>query len=263
MVSNSNDIPANADFCCYVINLDGSTERFSQVSASLERAGVVFERLSAFDGRKLSLDTVADYDAAAARRYMGRELVGGEIGCYYSHLNAAKAFLRTDRSYCLVIEDDAAPHEALQAIVTETIGFLNAHDPEWRIVNMGNEKLKIFRPLKTMSFGKNIFTLCSAHYFPMTTGAILWSRKGAQEFVDGHRVIFAPVDNFFRYWITRAGGGYSFFPRPVSTTDAVSDIAHPGKISRSRNARSFLYGLRKQRRLMVDKLIATKRKYFS
>ncbi len=130
---------------------------------------------------------------------MGRELVGGEIGCYYSHLNAAKAFLRTDKSYCLVIEDDAAPHEALQAIVTETIGFLNAHDPEWRIVNMGNEKLKIFRPLKTMSFGKNIFTLCSAHYFPMTTGAILWSRKGAQEFVDGHRVIFAPVDNFFRY----------------------------------------------------------------
>ncbi len=53
MVSNSNDIPANADFCCYVINLDGSTERFSQVSVALEKAGVAFERLSAFDGRKL------------------------------------------------------------------------------------------------------------------------------------------------------------------------------------------------------------------
>lgn len=245
------------DFLCFVINLDGSTARMEAIADSLGRTGIRFERLPAFDGRKLDLSKVADYDAAAARRYMGRELVGGEIGCYYSHLNAARAFLASDQRHCLVIEDDAAPDQQLKMIVAAAIAFLDRHDPAWKIVNLGNERMKIFRPLLPLQGARGGYTLCAAYYFPMTTGGILWSREGARAFVEGHRTIFAPVDNFFRHWITRAGGGYAFLPRPVSTTDAESDITHPGTQQRSRRGRTALYGLRKQRRLLVDKLIAT------
>ncbi|SIQ25395.1 glycosyl transferase, family 25 [Rhizobium sp. RU20A] len=245
------------DFLCLVINLDGSTARMASISESLGCTGIRFERLSAFDGRRLNLADVADYDAEAARRYMGRELVGGEIGCYYSHLNAARAFLQTDLSHCLVIEDDAAPDAALKTIVAGAIAFLDRHDPDWKIVNLGNERMKIFRPLLTLPGARGDYRLCAAYYFPMTTGGILWSRAGARAFVEGHRTIFAPVDNYFRHWITRAGGGYAFQPRPVSTTDAESDITHPGTQQRSRRGRTLLYGLRKQRRLLVDKLIAS------
>ncbi len=61
MVSNSNDIPANAEFLLLRHQSGWQHGAFSQVSVALEKAGVAFERLSAFDGRKLALDTVADY----------------------------------------------------------------------------------------------------------------------------------------------------------------------------------------------------------
>lgn len=252
---------AGQNFLCYVINLEGSTQRLEDIAQNLGAAGIRFKRLSAFDGRKQVLSSFRDYDPEAARRYMGRELVGGEIGCYYSHLNAARKFLETGQSHCLVVEDDALPDRNLLKIVNETIAFLDGNAAGWRIVNLGNHKTKIFRKRHQIHCGDRTFTLCDAFYFPMTTAAILWSRKGASDFVESHTKIFAPVDNFFRHWITRVGGGFSFLPRPVSTTDAESDIAHAGKSSRSHNQRSFAYGIRKQRRLILDKIIAITRKY--
>ncbi len=247
-------------FACFVINLDGSDDRLRSISDKLDAAGMAFTRLSAVDGRGFDPDRVPDYDPQAAQRYMGRALVGGEIGCYHSHLAAARAFLESGASWGLILEDDSDPDPELRRVVEKTIGFLDAHDPDWRIVNLGNHKLKIAMPCHAIATARTRYVLHQAFYFPMTTGAILWSRKGARDFVEGHGAIFAPVDNFLRHWITRAGGGYAFAPRPVNTTEAESDIAQPSATPRSRTRRSALYGFRKQRRLLVDKLIALARK---
>ena len=80
-------------FLCLVINLDGSNDRWQSVSAQLNCADISFERLAAADGRIEPPKNVTDYDANGAKRYMGRALVGGEIGCYHSHLAAAKRSL--------------------------------------------------------------------------------------------------------------------------------------------------------------------------
>ena len=243
-------------FACLVINLDGSADRLRSVSTALEKAGIVFRRMPAVDGRNLDLDSLPDYDANEALRYMGRRLAGGEIGCYRSHLDAARTFLATDAPYCLVLEDDAAPTPALRRIVEDATAFLDRSGPEWRIINLGNHRMKISTPCHIIEADGTTFRLDRAFYFPMTTGAIVWSRRGANEFVRGHDRIFAPVDNFLRYWITRAGGGYAFHPRPVRTSEAESVINDPAKEHRSRNGRHVLYGWRKQRRLMIDKAIA-------
>lgn len=248
-------------FACFVINLDGSDDRLRSISDKLDSAGMVFARLPAVDGRGLDLSQVADYDAEAALRYMGRTLVGGEIGCYHSHLTAAQAFLASGADYGLILEDDGDPDPGLKPLVEETISFLKSHDPDWRVVNLGNHRLKIATPCHRIVAARNTYTLHQAFYFPMTTGAILWSRKGAQAFLQAHGQIFAPVDNYLRHWITRTGGGYAFAPRPVETTEAASDITHASATPRSRNRRSALYGFRKQRRLIVDKLIALGRKH--
>src|SRR6056297_1087658 len=106
---NSEDNVGHQDFLCLLINLDGSDDRLETASRALRAADIEFTRLSAFDGRALDMSSFAAYDATAARHYMGRELVGGEIGCYMSHLAAAQAFLDTDAEACLVLEDDIAP----------------------------------------------------------------------------------------------------------------------------------------------------------
>lgn len=244
----------------YVINLDGSAERLEAIRARLDAFGLEFERISAIDGRKLDLSTVADYDSARAESYVGRGLVGGEIGCYRSHLDAAARFLASDATYALILEDDALPLCDPVALLSRAIPDLEAVDPNWLLMNIGNRKSKIATPLFGYEVGGQAFQLVAAHYFPMTTSAIVWSRAGARRFLDGHRTIFAPVDNYFRYWLTREGHGYSFRPAPVSTTDASSLILSAVGGPRKKNARKWYYGLSKQRRLLVDKLIALSRK---
>lgn len=244
----------------YVINLDGSDDRLSEISRRLDAFGIGFERVSAVDGRGLDLSTLADYAPARAERYMGRSLVGGEIGCYRSHLKVAEAFLASDARYALVLEDDALPLCDLDELLTKALPDLERADPDWRLINIGNNKLKIATPIHHYQVGTHGCDLVAAHYFPMTTSAIVWSRQGARLFVQEHGRIFAPVDNYFRYWLTRSGHGYSFWPSPVTTTDAASQILAGAGQARKTNRRKWYYGPAKQFRLFQDKFIAYYRK---
>ncbi|MFB9948040.1 glycosyltransferase family 25 protein [Rhizobium puerariae] len=244
----------------YVINLDGSNDRLQAISKRLSDFGVAFERVSAVDGRKLDLSTLPDYDPDRAERYMGRSLVGGEIGCYRSHLKVAERFLASDARYALVLEDDALPLCNPVELLERALPDLEAADPHWRLINIGNNKLKIATSLKRYGVGGHDCELVAAHYFPMTTSAIVWSREGARLFIEEHGKIFAPVDNYFRYWLTRTGHGYSFWPAPVTTTEATSQILSGAGHARKTNKRKWYYGLAKQLRLFQDKLIAWKQK---
>lgn len=244
----------------YLINLDGSTERLNAISERLTSYGIGFERVSAVDGRGLDLSTLPDYDAARAERYMGRSLVGGEIGCYRSHLKVAERFLQSDASHALVLEDDALPLCNPVALLDKALADLDAVDPQWLLINIGNNKLKIATPLSRYRIEDHDCELVAAHYFPMTTSAIVWSRQGARLFLEQHDRIFAPVDNYFRYWLTRAGHGYSFWPAPVTTTEAMSEIVASTGRARKTNKRKWYYGLAKQFRLFQDKLIALRKK---
>lgn len=245
----------------YVINLDGSTERLDLIRRRLDAFDIAFERVPAFDGRKLDLATVADYDAGRAMTYMGRRLVGGEIGCYRSHLAVAERFLTSDAHYALVLEDDASPLCNPVTLLAQTLPDLEVIDPDWLLLNIGNNKLKIITPLSRYGLDGREYALSAAHYFPMTTSAIVWSRKGAQRFVDEHRAIFAPVDNYFRYWLTREGHGYSFWPAPVTTTNSASLIDAAGAAYRQNNNRKWYYGFVRQKRLLGEKLIAAHKKW--
>lgn len=240
----------------YVINLDASTERLQTITAQLDKYALKFERVSAVDGRRYDLATLPDYDDKRAKNYMGRSLVGGEIGCYYSHLKVAKVFLESDASYALVLEDDAIPLCDINALLKPAIADLDRLDPEWLLMNIGNNKMKISTKIAPYTASGKTYDLVAAHYFPMTTSAIVWSRKGAERFLKEHNKIFAPVDNYFRHWLTRAGHSYSFWPAPVTTSEAQSLIlASEGK-SRSTNRRKWYYGYSKQKRLIIDKVIA-------
>lgn len=245
----------------YVVNLDGSDDRLRSISDLLDNLSIPFERVSAVDGRKLDLSTVADYDDGRARRYMGRSLVGGEIGCYYSHLKVARLFLESGAPHALVFEDDARPVCDIKQLLEQALPDLDKQDPDWLLLNIGNNKLKICTPLQDYTVGDTRRTLMAAHYFPMTTSAIVWSRRGAQTFVDNHTKIFAPVDNFFRYWLTRAGHGYSIWPSPADTIDTTSQITNTDGTERRNHARTWFYKIAKLKRLLEDKLIVRARKH--
>ena len=242
----------------FLINLDGSDDRLNSARMQLEQQGIAFTRVSAFDGRNLNLAEVSDYDEARAISYMGRKLKGGELGCYYSHLDCARRFLASDATHAMVLEDDMRLIGEIMPTVQQHVNWLQVNAPDWHLLHIAANKRKIYTTVNQWQSSE----LMHAHYFPMTTTGLIWSRAGAQAFIDAHSKIFAPVDNYFRWWLTRSDKGYSVWPALVTTTGADSDI-DTRQAQRKVAGRSRFYGLIKQRRLWADKLKAFHHKYRS
>jgi glycosyl transferase family 25 len=77
------------------------------MTEELSRAGLLFERIPAVDGRQIALP-IPEFDAAAYRRCHGRRPNLAEIGCYISYIECARRLLDSDESHALILEDDVA-----------------------------------------------------------------------------------------------------------------------------------------------------------
>ena len=240
----------------YVINLDDNVARMQEVTRQMTALQWPFTRVSAFDGRKVDPHSISDYDEARALAYMGRTLKGGELGCYFSHLDCAQRFLASDADYAIVLEDDMHIKSDALEVIQQSIGWLKAHNLSWYLMHIASEKRKITTRLQQFAGCE----LLRAHYFPVTTTGLVWSRQGAQSFVNEHDKIFAPVDNYFRWWLTNNDKGLTIYPPLVLPSGAQSDInstsLNAGNLKKAR-----FFRLNKQRRLWGDKLKALSHKW--
>lgn len=237
----------------YYINLDSSVDRRASMEVQLQAVGITNpERVSAFDGRKVDLTQVSDCDLQTAQRFLGRPLRGGEYGCYKSHLECLDRFLATDSPYAMILEDDIQFDENLFSIAQETIRFFEDSGTPWDAVHLAPGRLKIFEALGQLSHGRD---LVQAYYFPQVTGALLWSRQGAENIRDNHSVVTMPVDSQFRETMTKRASGFAVWPTLISYIGADSDIDGDAG-GRKVNDRSWYYGLAKQRRLWRNKITA-------
>lgn len=243
----------------FLINLDGSADRLQSATAQLDAAGISFERVPAFDGRNLTPSQFPDYDHEAAMRYMGRSMRGGEIGCYLSHLDAARHVVESGAKFGMVLEDDIRLLPGFAEAVEQVINWLDHSPNGWHLVNIGINRHKIYTVLETFTVANRPHAITHAHYFPMMACGLIWTRAGAKAFVSNHLRITMPVDNYFRHWQVRENRGLAIWPPLVATTGAESDI-DSGAGRREKLDRHPLYGWRKQRRLFTDKAIALRHK---
>lgn len=231
----------------HVINLDGSADRLDAITRQIEGLGVAFHRVPAFDGRGQDVRSLPRYDDAASRRFMGRSLRGGEVGCFLSHRAAAEMFLQGDAEFGVVLEDDSQLLGDVHAVI---LGLTAQMPDGWDVANLGNAKLKTETFLRDVA-GHSVH---AGHYFPMTTTALLWTRGGAEAFLQASETICAPVDNFLRRWQAQRGRGLVVVPAIVKPTGAPSEI-HSASLPGS-SAWGLGYALRKRRRLITDLILA-------
>lgn len=237
-------------FVTYLINLDGSSERFDSATAQLVREGIKFERVSAVDGRGKLCTEFDVVDANSMRAFLGRDLSGGEVGCFLSHKQCVERFLETDADYAIVIEDDLKIQKNFEIFLREIVPSLPRG---WHVINFGNEKNKIFSIERELVFYGESLRLASAHYFPMTTTGLCWSREGARQFLQTCSPIFSSIDRYLRYWQSRVGLGYCFIPPLVTTTGVNSDISRPKKTQGFSLLEKLVYGAKKSFAMNCDK----------
>lgn len=175
-----------------LINLSESKGRLDRSQQELAKFNLVFERLEAVDGRKMTkaeLDKLTLWDKSA----FFKPLSPGEVGCYLSHIAAAEKIVRENWPYALVLEDDfrLTPH------FSDVISLVLRDTPKgFHIIKLqGN-----------MSGGEAIVNLSSNHKIirhrsiPSQTVAQLWSLDGAKAFLNIARPLRRPVDVQLKHW---------------------------------------------------------------
>lgn len=243
----------------YLINLDGSDKRLEGSTQQLNHIDWPFERVSAYDGRGKALSEFENYDDKQTRSNLGRSLLNSEIGCYLSHYRCAQKFLETDADMLVVLEDDMKMTDSFKPIINQTLAYLHAHpDLDWYLINIAAKKKKLAKDITAF----DTHTLWHAYYFPIRGLGLIWSRKGAEEFIKYGKTINMPVDIFFQRWLSQNGKGLGLWPAVISPMGLDSDILGTQasqKISRKeKEDRNTSYNIKKQKRMLQDKAAAIK-----
>lgn len=209
----------------FVINLDRSTQRLAQTQACLAEIGLPFNRIAAVDGKACDPQL-----GQAAIPTMGVALSPGEVGCFLSHRKAAEAFLATDAELGVVFEDDLA-------LTPHSMACLTALSAAWKdlaiwdVVNLGRPAKKHLSPVRQAVWQGGV-PLFHAHYMPVTTTALMWSRGGAQAFLMMSQQMRYPVDVQIQHWVARTDRGLAFRPAPFTTRGEASTIQEGKKASK-------------------------------
>ena len=194
-----------------------------------------------------------EYSSAGTRARLGRDLNGGEIGCYLSHVIAARAIVETGAPFGLVLEDDIIPcPDALARIHALLRWQRDRGAPDWDLCHLGKWRDKLSSPLATLDTDNGPMTIKRAHYFPVTTPALLWTQMGAQAFLRHALPITAPVDNVLRSWLCETDRGIAVTPPVFCTIEGPSTIDSTAT-QRKGQGRSLWYGWLKHKRMYRDK----------
>ena len=234
----------------YVINLDNSLSRWEKISQDLGHLNASFERVSAIYGK--SIDWQAVSDDQFCRAYMGRSIQPGEVGCFLSHVKALQKFIDDAEDFAIVLEDDSQVSPDFLSVADHALARLKTTD--FYAVNLGPSDYKY----ATVVGQLDAYRLYCTHRFPMLATGVLWSRRGAQEFLKQFKLVSLPYDNYLRVFLTGTNKSYSIAPSIVTPADFTSDIDTEGLTKkRSQLNRSKNYFLIKQKRMLVEKLRAS------
>lgn len=205
-----------------VINLSSSTSRREAVTADLALSNTTAEIIEAVDGRGAAAESFDAYNFRMTRLRHGRDLNGGEVACYLSHLEALRRFIASGEDTGLILEDDIQFTTGARDDIVYLIGFLRARYPDWQIVNLTQHDNRCCRQIGTLR-ERAIF---KAYYFPMLTGANLWTRSAAAAFLASRfaRDVRGPFDTELRSYCAQTGSGVSLSPPPLSTRAVKSEI---------------------------------------
>lgn len=170
----------------FFINLVSQPERLAWFTKQCLALGIDAVRVDAVDGRELSNQELDPY---RQRRRMDTHFGPAEIGCYLSHRRAWEQFLKSDRDWGFIAEDDI--HLALDSAYffrsTEWI------PPDASVIKAEStfKKCHLGKAVGLSGNVRSLHRLLSLHG---GGGGYFLSRNGAAALCNHARIIAEPVD---------------------------------------------------------------------
>lgn len=213
----------------YIINLNDSTTRMSEITAKLNAHKIQFNRIEAVDGRKSSPIDFPEYNPKRSINRHGRNLTGGEIACYLSHVKALKEFVESGKKLALILEDDASFTSDFKSQLDQICDVIHKSE-NWDVINLVQFRKEWQQSWKHT----NENTISRAYYFPMLATANLWSRDGAISFINGKfgRTVSGPFDTELRSFCALRGRGLSL-EHPISYPSGIKSDIDDSQVTRT------------------------------
>lgn len=195
----------------YIINLPQEHERRKNILAETVKYPCLdVEMVKAIYGKILS-DNEKDrlFDKNKFRKYYGRTLLPGEIGCTLSHRNCYKLLLESEYEFALILEDDAYIKDDVFSafFIKSVMEFMNSSDPVVLLLHADFESIGS----NSSFYGKyDLYAVYSALF----TTAYLLNKSAARLFLQKEPPYFWVADDWhlFRKWGAHI---YSLFPSVV------------------------------------------------
>lgn len=229
-------------FQTYLINLDRASDRLEKMKIEFEKTGIGYERISAVDARKLKGDEYIinnQYD---------RDLIPGEIGCYLSHVETLQIFLESTYNFALIIEDDAILPENLKSIINESVVQYDSLDKKyrWDVLKLNSRRRYI--KIKEVKNTDYFIGACGTS-IPITTIAAVWTRKGAEKFlqktIDSKPVIKRPIDCELQHPWEYDLKIYNLLPSLIKGFPAESQIQQDLSLRKAKLGRQIWYEVKR------------------
>lgn len=219
------------------INLDRDTARRTHMEAECAKAGLTPVRLSAANGAALD-EALKPYFPHAGDRERSF-LSPGETGCYASHLTICRRIVAGEvQAPVLVFEDDIELHEGFAALIERTLQTLPA---DWDIVRLSNDTKQVAAPAADLNERHKLVRYST---IPGSTGALMWSRAGAEKFLAAEARDLPIDQDLKRAWHWKLNT-FGILPAPVrrdifdvSSIDAIGGEGHRSKKNRQARLRA-------------------------
>ena len=205
-----------------VINLASADERMKVVTNHLNDLGITFERFNAVNGRELAND-VAGYSKWRYALYTAKKKNPGELGCYFSHIEALKHFIESGKEYGLILEDDVNFPVEIKEVLKSALDI----NLKWDVLRLSSSKKQFLLGKKNIlgeyQIGYNLLPL-------KNTAAYVVNLNAAKVLVERLMPMKQPfdvaLDQEWR-WGLRAA---SLSPLPVLLKDDLGSISKANRI---------------------------------
>ncbi|MBX8803248.1 glycosyltransferase family 25 protein [Ochrobactrum sp. MR28] len=173
---------------CYLINLDRSVDRLTQMEREFGKYGLAFTRVAGIDGRLLKQEEL-DAVTAPIRRWE-IPIPPAEIGCFLSHRKCLEIIANGEDAFAAVFEDDIVLSHEAQKVLSSS---------KWIPLDADIVKIETFNTVilldvsnKIENTGYKYARLLSKH---LCAGGYIVSRDAAKRMLAFMDVISVPIDN--------------------------------------------------------------------
>ncbi len=188
------------------------------MQSRLEGMGLDYSFFEAVDGHAFDAHGSDLYDGSRRRRYFGRDLTAGEIGCLLSHRSIYEMMIEKKIAKALILEDDTIFEPEFPAVLQ---AVLNS-DKKWDMVRFLNSKKILKSPHREIVADVGGYSLYQIQATPGGGFAYLLTNKAAKELVKHTQKNWLPIDMWHGWiWKTKLKV-LSMIPSPVQADFDVS-----------------------------------------